>query len=71
MVYFHFKKNGNPHVYHQIKGGRVNAAFWWAGCKNRPAGNLGCGEPEKNPLPGLEIGMAQGICAAGHVVMEG
>ena len=34
-------------------------------------GILGCGEPGKNPLPGLEIGRAQGICAMRHVVMEG
>ena len=41
------------------------------GAATRPAGNLGCGELGKNPLPALEIGRAQGICAVRHVVMEG
>ena len=37
----------------------------------RLAGNLGCGETGKNPLPGWEFAKAQGICAVGMVVLEG
>ena len=46
----------------------MKATNWWVGRKKRSVGILGCGEPGKNPLPGLDNGRAQGICAAGPVV---